>query len=300
MKKNKYLYNKSSLLIEDLGLNLYWTPNRFYDPTIGRFNGIDKVADLFTSVSPMIFGFNNPLKFVDPTGLFGDLPEFTVTSTRLPSVSMQYSMLLAQLKTSRSPIYRNLGFVASREGIEAANDLANRGRMISYNLYEATQYQDSEFMQGIRAMYKYGVTGSILAVAGGPILLEGVIQSIANGTGLNMVLEASWQVGNSLLYNGNLSQIDLADIGFAGFGKYGFVGMALVDFTTSGEFSTIGYNKNTIQFGTDLLIGGYNKWHGDAMRVSGVEMSVINFYNNFNNNLRSTVGTGIKEGVKNE
>lgn len=90
LKVNKYLFNQSSLLLDDFALNCYWTPNRFYDPSIGRFNGIDKVADMFTSVSPMIFGFNNPLKFVDPTGLFGDLPEFTITASRLPSYSMQY------------------------------------------------------------------------------------------------------------------------------------------------------------------------------------------------------------------
>lgn len=184
--------------------------------------------------------------------------------------------------------------------MEAAYDLANRGRKISYNLYEATQYRDSEFMQGIREMYKYGVTGSILAVAGGPILLEGVFQTLANSTGLNLGLEASWQAGNSLLYNGDLSQMDLADIGLSGFKKYGFIGMALVDFSSSGEFSSLGNGKNTLQFGSDLLIGGYNKWHIDAMGVAGIEKSIINFYNNFNNNLRNTVGTGIKEGVKDE
>jgi hypothetical protein len=34
------------------------------------------------------------------------------------------------------------------------------------------------------------------------------------------------------------------------------------------------------------------------MGVAGVEKSIINFCNSFNNNLRNTVGTGIKEGVK--
>ena len=238
VKKNKYLFNKSSLLIEDLGLNLYWTPNRFYDPSIGRFNGIDKLSDMFTSVSPMIFGFNNPLKFVHPTGLYGDLPEFTVTSTKLPSFGMQYSMLLSQLKMSQSPIQRNLGFVASREGIQAANDLVNRGRMISYNLYEATQYRDSEFMQGIRAMYKYGVTGSILAVAGGPILLEAltqsgvtksIIDSFVIGSELSTskrILSAGMETGSQLATGTDIRDLDFIDIGAQsvfGFNTFGSV-----------------------------------------------------------------------------
>lgn len=278
IKENKYLFNQSSLLIDDFGLNLYWTPNRFYDPTIGRFNGIDKVADMYTSVSPMIFGFNNPLKFVDPTGLFGDLPEFTITATRLPSLSFQYSILIADLKRSRSPIQRNLGFVASRDGFKAANDLVTRDRNISYDYYEFIKYRDSEFMQGIREMYKYGVTGSIVAIAGSPILLEGMFQAIANSKSLDMGIEAGWQAGNSLLYNGDLSQMDLADIGLSGYRKYGFVGMALVDFSSSGEFSSLGNGKNTLQLGSDLLIGGYNKWHIDAMGVAGIEKSIINFW----------------------
>ncbi|MDX5338318.1 MAG: hypothetical protein LPK25_04780 [Cyclobacteriaceae bacterium] len=190
--------------------------------------------------------------------------------------------------------------VASREGLNAAYDLTNRGRKVSYSLYEAIQYRDSEFMQGIRAMYKYGVTGSILAVAGSPILLEGVFQAVANGTGLSMGLETTWQAGNSLLYYGDLSQIDIVDIGFSAFSKYGFVGMALVDYTSSGNFSMLGYGKNSFQFGTDLLIGGFNRWHVGAMGGAGIEKSVINYFNQFNSNLRNTVGTGIKEGMKDE
>ena len=97
VKENIHLFNIGSLYLEDL--NLYWTPNRLYDPTIGRFQGIDKLSDMYTSISPMSYGFNNPILFSDPTGLNGDcgkcnhLPEFTVTATRLPSWKVQYESL---------------------------------------------------------------------------------------------------------------------------------------------------------------------------------------------------------------
>ena len=204
------------------------------------------------------------------------------------------------MKRSRSPIQRNLGFVASRDGLEAANDLVNRNRNISYDYYEAIKYRDSEFMQGIREMYKYGVTGSIVAVAGSPIFLEGIFQTIANSTGLNIGIEAGWQAGNSLLYNGDLSQVDLVDIGFSTFRKYGFAFQATFDYSIKDGFTRVGGGKNSAQFGTDILIGRFNKWHVDAMGVAGVEKSVINMFNRFNGNLRNTVGTGIKEGVKDE
>lgn len=80
-----------------------------------------------------------------------------------------------------------------------------------------------------------------------------------------MFLKAGWQMGNSLLYDGNLTQMDLADIGFAGFGKYSFVLMAIFDFTPMDEFRLVGYGKKVSRFGTDMLIGAIiigipNKW----------------------------------------
>ncbi|EON79010.1 hypothetical protein ADIS_0427 [Lunatimonas lonarensis] len=116
-----------------------------------------------------------------------------------------------------------------------------------------------------------------------------------------MTIEATWQTGNSLLFSGNLSQMDLADIGFAGlFGKSGYVAMAMFEYTQEDGFTRLGNRKNAAQFGTDLLIGGYNRWHVDKMSAAGVEKSVVDFFNSFNGNLRNTVGTGIKEGIKDE
>lgn len=45
---------------------------RQYDPAIGRFVGIDKLADSFVENTPYHYGYNNPILYLDPTGLFGD------------------------------------------------------------------------------------------------------------------------------------------------------------------------------------------------------------------------------------
>jgi hypothetical protein len=78
--------------------------------------------------------------------------------------------------------------------------------------------------------------------------------------------------------------------------------MTFVDYNSSGNFSAIGYGKNSFQFGTDLFIGGFNRWHAGAMGAAAIEKSVISFFNQLNVNLmnNNTVGTGIKEGVKDE
>ena len=47
----------------------YSTPFRKYDPSLGRFHGVDALADMYTSVSPSQYGLNNPISYNDPTGL---------------------------------------------------------------------------------------------------------------------------------------------------------------------------------------------------------------------------------------
>ena len=53
----------------DLDANLSLMDFRMYDSTLGRFFGIDLLADSFADQSPYHFGYNNPLIYMDPTGL---------------------------------------------------------------------------------------------------------------------------------------------------------------------------------------------------------------------------------------
>jgi RHS repeat-associated protein len=66
---NKYRYNGKELN-DDLGLNLYDYGARFYDPAVGRFMGVDPLADDAPDWSPFRYGFNNPMMYIDPDGMF--------------------------------------------------------------------------------------------------------------------------------------------------------------------------------------------------------------------------------------
>jgi RHS repeat-associated protein len=69
VKVNKYLYNGKEL-IEDNWLQYYDYGARMYDASIGRWGVVDPMADLAPDWTPYRYGFNNPLKYTDPTGMF--------------------------------------------------------------------------------------------------------------------------------------------------------------------------------------------------------------------------------------
>ncbi|MFC3976105.1 hypothetical protein ACFOUP_06940, partial [Belliella kenyensis] len=242
----------------------------------------------------------------DPTGLSGkgdecenctELPEIIVTATRLSRSGSNSSITLFSYISSNNPIHRNLGLTAKNKGLNAAHDLMNRGQKLHFSEGEYITAKNSDYMDGIKAMVAYGVTGSMIAVAASPILIENMVQTLGAKALGDMGIESLWQAGNSLLYNGNLSQIDFADIGFAGTGgKYIYVFQAMVDLD-SGGFKLAGANKNLLNFGVDLGIGKFSRWHSKELTSAGIDQAVVNFINHVNQPIRITFGSGIKSVV---
>ena len=64
-----YKYSTKELDREN-GLDLYDSKARMYDPTIGRTPTQDPMAEKYYSKSPYLWCAGNPIKYVDPTGMF--------------------------------------------------------------------------------------------------------------------------------------------------------------------------------------------------------------------------------------
>jgi RHS repeat-associated protein len=66
-RDNRYLYNGKELN-DDFGLGWNDYGARWYDAAVGRWNGVDLLADKFSDWSPYNFVLNNPLGNIEPDG----------------------------------------------------------------------------------------------------------------------------------------------------------------------------------------------------------------------------------------
>ncbi|MFO7852279.1 MAG: RHS repeat-associated core domain-containing protein, partial [Bacteroidales bacterium] len=85
-KRIKYLYNGKEFQ-DELDLNLYDYGARFYDPSLGRFTGVDPLPKPHESVYAAFS--NNPIVFVDPDGrdtldiIKNDAGKWSVSNTQI-------------------------------------------------------------------------------------------------------------------------------------------------------------------------------------------------------------------------
>jgi RHS repeat-associated protein len=82
ISENNHFNYVGKELSESLDYNMLEMDWRHYDPAIGRFNSIDKLAEVYQSTTPYHYSKNNPIFFKDPSGLTGEAFASTVVNRK--------------------------------------------------------------------------------------------------------------------------------------------------------------------------------------------------------------------------
>lgn len=268
---NQYKFNSGSELIPELNLNWYNTSHRNYDPGIGRFWGVDAMADLFPSISPSLFAYNNPIMFNDPLGLFG-VGSDTTKTTMLQEVTIyanrpapDFSWLYNYIGGGDSPIHR---------AVKAKGDDAYRywhtNRTIHFGVAPPKSQWAKDFDRVFGTALNTGVTGTILIAVAAPVVIEAVKGNLlpsAKEAVQNMALEGISQVASGT----EASDIDLFDLAISsGFGFNTFGSIFLTsnfNISVDGGFQTmIGTKESYAEMATGAAAAGANAFFIDRVK----------------------------------
>jgi len=107
-------------------VNLYDYGFRYYDPTLGRWNCIDKLAEKYYPLSPYVYCANNPIKLIDIDGRYFD-DENEKRAQRLEKKLIRQQERLAKKVIKMAAKGKDTGDLEARQDEldKSLNDISN-------------------------------------------------------------------------------------------------------------------------------------------------------------------------------
>jgi RHS repeat-associated protein len=133
---NNFLYNGKELQT-DLDLDWYDYGARMYDAAVGRFGQIDPHTDSYWDISPYSYPINNPILFVDPTGMDGTVYLQVLTDANGDVSDEVKQMIAAAINKIVNDFVTN--------GIEASVKISYGNDIISREKFEENRYKADSY-----------------------------------------------------------------------------------------------------------------------------------------------------------
>ncbi|MEM9681576.1 MAG: RHS repeat-associated core domain-containing protein, partial [Bacteroidota bacterium] len=212
--ENRYRYNGKEYH-QELNLGLYDYGARMYDPAIGRWNGVDELAENYQNFSPFNYVLGNPSNWIDPDGRSvkgNDTTEYqldpvviTAYKTEKPKTSTVRSNFYTRLHIGRNSFGNSRG-VATVDYTDV-REFNNEASQLPYGvgfLYSLTIGTALDYSVGLGEIFDEGNLGSGGLKLASLIPVGGVGGSYLVKVGDKFVLKYSkhlWKVGkyNKLL-----------------------------------------------------------------------------------------------------